>query len=166
MMTPPTGAAGVLPGWIRPANRVVRAVSRLGLPMGTIRILTVPGRRTGVPRSTPVSPLTVDGGQYIVAGLAQGDWARNVRAAGHADLARGRRHAAVRLTEVTDPGLSAQVMRAFPAEVPGGVPMFVRLGLVQGADPAQFAAAAPRFAVFRIDPAAADRCAGDPPGRP
>jgi deazaflavin-dependent oxidoreductase (nitroreductase family) len=155
-MTPPPApaAASALPGWIRPANRVVRALSRLGLPLGTIRILTVPGRRSGAPRSTPVSPLTVDGGHYVVAGLAGGDWARNVRAAGHADLARGRRHAAVRLTEVTDPALRARVMRAVPAEAPGGVAFYVRLGLVQGADPAQFAAAAPRVAVFRIDPAA------------
>lgn len=37
-------------------------------------------------------------------------------------------------------------MRAFPREVPCGVPMFVRLGLVERAD--QFAAAASRVAVF------------------
>jgi deazaflavin-dependent oxidoreductase (nitroreductase family) len=155
-----TSATRALPGWIRPANRVVRAMSRLGLPLGTIRILTVPGRRTGVPRSTPVSPLTVEGRRYIVAGLARGDWARNVRVAGHAQLARGRRRDRVRLTEVTDPAVREQVMRAFPGEVPGGVPMFVRLGLVERADPGQFAAAAPRVAVFRIDPPAGPPPAG------
>ncbi len=79
-MAPPTGT---LPTWLPYANRVVRALSRLGLPLGTVRVLTVPGRRSGEPRSTPVSPLTVAGRRYVVAGLPQSDWARNVRAAGH-----------------------------------------------------------------------------------
>ena len=73
-----------LPRWFRAANHAVRALSRLGLTMGAVHVLTVPGRRTGKPRSTPVSPLTVSGGQYVVAGLPDSDWARNVRAAGHA----------------------------------------------------------------------------------
>ncbi|WP_200834603.1 hypothetical protein [Amycolatopsis alkalitolerans] len=55
------------------------------------------------------------------------------------------------LTEITDPELRREVMCAFPREVPHGVPMFVRMGLVAGPDPAQFAAAADKVAVFRID---------------
>jgi deazaflavin-dependent oxidoreductase (nitroreductase family) len=128
----------------------VRGLSRLGLRLGTIQVLTVPGRRTGTPRSTPVSPLIVDGHRYIVAGLPDGDWARNVRAAGRGELASGRHRAAVPLTEVTDPALRAAVMRAFPTSVPGGVPFFVKLGLVTGADPDEFAAAGEHVAVFRI----------------
>jgi deazaflavin-dependent oxidoreductase (nitroreductase family) len=142
---------GSLPGWLPFANRIVRGLSRLGLPLGTIHVLTVPGRRSGTPRSTPVSPLTVNGQRYVVAGLPDGDWARNVRAAGRGELAAGRRRAAVTLTEVTDPELRRAVMRAFPAEIPGGVMFFVRLGLVSRADPDEFAAAADRVAVFRID---------------
>ncbi|WP_372670270.1 hypothetical protein [Amycolatopsis kentuckyensis] len=70
-----------------------------------------------------MSPLTVDGRRYVIAGLPHGDWARNVR---------------------------ARVMRAFPREAPHGVPMFVKLGLVAKADPDEFAAAADRVAVFRV----------------
>src|SRR5450755_2045898 len=81
---------GALPGWLRPANHAIRALSRLGLPLGSIHVLTVPGRQTGTARSTPVSPLTFDGRRYVVAALPQSDWARNVRAAGHALLAKGR----------------------------------------------------------------------------
>jgi hypothetical protein len=44
------------------------------------------------------------------------------------------------------------VVRAFPTEVPHGVGFFVRLGLVERADPEQFAAAADRVAVFEISP--------------
>ncbi|MDQ7806001.1 nitroreductase/quinone reductase family protein [Amycolatopsis sp. A133] len=139
-----------LPRWLRPANRLVRLLTRLGLRLGTVHVLTVPGRRSGVPRPTPVSPLTLDGHRYVVAGLPDGDWARNVRAAGRGELAHGRRKQAVTLTEITDAGVRAQVMRAFPREVPHGVPMFVKLGLVTTADPDEFAAAADRVAAFRI----------------
>jgi deazaflavin-dependent oxidoreductase (nitroreductase family) len=145
-----TTPAGALPRWLPAANRVVRTLARLGLPLGTIQVLTVPGRQSGLPRSTPVSPLAFDGHRYVVAAVPQSDWARNVRAAGRADLARGRRSHAVTLTEVTDPALRREIMRAFPREVPRGVPMFVRLGLVRRADPAQFAAIADRVAVFQI----------------
>ena len=140
-----------LPTRLPYANRVVRALSRLGLRFGTIHVLTVPGRRTGDPRATPVSPLTVDGHRYVVAALPQSDWARNIRAAGHGELTRGRRSSPVTLTEVTDPAIRRDVLRAFPREVPGGVPFFTRLGLVTKADPEQFAAVADRVAVFRID---------------
>jgi deazaflavin-dependent oxidoreductase (nitroreductase family) len=140
-----------LPSWLPFANRVVRALSRLGLPLGTIRVLVVPGRRSGEPRATPVSPLTVDGRRYVISALPQSDWARNIRAAGRGELVRGRRRAPVTLTEITDPEVTRAVLRAFPREVPGGVPFYVRLGLVQRADPDQFEAVADRVAVFRLD---------------
>ena len=101
-------------------------------------------------RPTPVSPLTVDGRRYVIAGVPEGDWARNVRAAGRGELTHGRRKQAVTLDEVTDPDVRTRVMRAFPREVPHGVPMFVKLGLVGSADENEFAAAADRVAVFRI----------------
>ena len=78
-----------VPRWLRAANRAALAMSRLGLPMGPVCVLTVPGRRTGKPRSAPVSPLTVGGVRYVVSALPDSDWARNVRAAGHAQLSRG-----------------------------------------------------------------------------
>lgn len=146
-------ATGTLPGWLRPANRLVRGVARLGPPLGTIPVLTVPGRVSGTPRSTPVSPLTVGGRRYVVAGLPHGDWARNVRAAGSGELAKGRRRGTVALREVTDPTERRTVMRAFPTEVPGGVFFFVRLGLVAEGTPEEYAAASDEVAVFELSPA-------------
>lgn len=144
---------GSLPGWLPAVNRLVKAVNRVGLALGPVQVLTVPGRTSGQPRSTPVSPLAVDGRWYVIAGLPNSHWARNVRAAGHGCLARGRRQQDVRLIEVADPELRRTVMRAFPTEVRGGVPFFVRLGLVTSADPEEFAAAADQVAVFEICPA-------------
>lgn len=139
-----------LPSWLPAVNRLVKLLQRLGVPLGTIHVLTVPGRVSGAPRATPVSPLTVDGRRFVIAALPQADWARNVRAAGRGRLAYGRRHSTVTLTEVTDPDLRRVVMRAFPTEVPHGVEFFVRIGLVRGADPEEFAAAADRVAVFEL----------------
>jgi deazaflavin-dependent oxidoreductase (nitroreductase family) len=141
---------GTLPGWLRYTNRIVRGLSRLGIPTGAVHVLTVPGRKSGKPRSTPVSPLTVDAHRYLVAALPQSDWARNVRAAGHGRLSHGWQRERVTIAEVTDPDLCRTVLRAFPQQLPGGVPMFVRLGLVHGSDPDEFAAAADKVAVFRL----------------
>jgi hypothetical protein len=56
----------------------------------------------------------------------------------------------VALTEVTDPDLRRAVVRAFPTEVPHGVPFFVRLGLVTAGDPEEFAGIADRVVVFEL----------------
>lgn len=139
-----------LPRWLPAANRLVRLMQRLGLQLGTIHVLTVPGRVSGAPRPTPVSPLTVDGRRYVIAALPQADWARNARAAGTGVLTYGRRTQSVTLTEVTDPELRRAVVRAFPTEVPHGVQFFVRLGLVKGGDTDEFAGVADRVAVFEL----------------
>ena len=36
-----------VPRWLRAANRAALAMSRIGLTMGPVHVLTVPGRRTG-----------------------------------------------------------------------------------------------------------------------
>ena len=139
-----------LPRWLPAANRMVRLLQRLGMRLGTIHVLTVPGRVSGAPRPTPVSPLTVDGRLYVVAALPRADWARNSRAAGAGVLAAGRSRRPVTIVEVTDPDLRRTVVRAFPSAVPHGVPFFVRLGLVTSGDPDEFAGVADRVAVFEL----------------
>jgi deazaflavin-dependent oxidoreductase (nitroreductase family) len=140
------------PRSLRIANRVIIALQRVGLPLGTMHLLTVRGRRTGQPRTTPVSPLTVAGQRYVIGGYAKADWVRNARAAGEAVLSRGRRRQRVRLVELPLEQ-RAPVLREFPAQVPHGVDMFLRTGAVDEPTPDGFAAAAPRVAVFRIEPA-------------
>ena len=62
-----------LPRWLKPANRIVIWLQRLGLSLGTMYILSVPGRKSGQMRTTPVSHLTVDGQRYIVGGMIAAD---------------------------------------------------------------------------------------------
>ncbi len=139
------------PQWLKPFNRVILALQRLGVALGTMRALSVPGRASGQLRTTPVSPLTVDGERYIVAGFEGADWVKNVRAAGWGILARGRKRERVSLVElpVEERG---SVLREFPVEVPHGVRFFTQAGVVASPDPDSFEAAAPRCPVFRVEP--------------
>lgn len=139
-----------LPRWLKPANRLVKLFSRLGLPLGTIHVLTVPGRVSGTPHATPVSPLTVNGRRFVIAALPDGGWARNLRAAGRGVLQNGKRTEHVAAVEVTDPSLKREVMRAVPSKVRGGIPFYRRLGVVQQGTPDEFAAAIDRVAVFEL----------------
>jgi deazaflavin-dependent oxidoreductase (nitroreductase family) len=116
-------------------------------------ILTVPGRKTGQPRSTPMTPFTLDGRLYAVAGFPGADWARNARAAGSGTLARGRKSRRVNIVELP-PRDARPVLRAFPTEVPVGVSFLKRAGLVRQGTPDEVEALAGRIAVFRLDPVA------------
>jgi hypothetical protein len=80
---------GRLPRWLKVANPLIVALQRRGMVIGTVRLLSIPGRKSGKLRSTPVSPLTVDGKSYLVAGFDEADWVKNARAAGWGILAHG-----------------------------------------------------------------------------
>jgi deazaflavin-dependent oxidoreductase (nitroreductase family) len=144
-----TSSEGKLPGWLKPANHLIIALQRLGLPIGTMHLISVPGRKSSKMRTTPVSPLTVDGQRYIVGGLETADWVKNARAAGWGILARGRKEERVRLVELPVQE-RASILREFPRKVPHGVQFFRQLYGISGA-PEEFASLTPRCPVFRIE---------------
>ena len=119
------------------------AFLRRGLRVGSQYLLTVPGRRSGVPRSTPISVVTLDGERYIVSAFSEADWVKNVRAAGTASLRRGSQVEAVGLVELPDVERDP-VLRAFLRQVPGGVRFFA------SSEPDAVVAAASRYPVFRV----------------
>jgi deazaflavin-dependent oxidoreductase (nitroreductase family) len=138
------------PWWLKYVNKVMIGMQRLGIGFGPV-VLTVPGRKSGKPRSTPVTPMTVDGKRYVVGGLPGADWAANVRAAGEATIQIGRRSERVRMVEI--PVEQARpLLRAFPVEVPTGVGFMKNAGLVTGPNPDEFEALAGTCPVFRLDP--------------
>ncbi|OBB81553.1 nitroreductase family deazaflavin-dependent oxidoreductase [Mycobacterium sp. 852002-30065_SCH5024008] len=139
------------PRFLKPMNRVMMAVQRLGIPTGPAMVLTVPGRKSGRPRSTPMTPFKFQGGLYVVAGYPGADWAANARAAGTGTLSRGRRSRRVRIVELSA-GESRPVLRAFPAKVPVGVSFAKRSGMVRDGTADGFEALAGRLAVFRFEP--------------
>ena len=138
------------PRYLKPMNKVMMAVQKLGIPTGPAMVLTVPGRKSGKPRSTPMTPFEVDGDLYAVAGFPGADWAANARAAGAGTLSRGRRLRRVNIVELTAEQ-ARPVLRAFPVEVPVGVAFAKRSGMVIEGTSDEFEALAGRIAVFRFD---------------
>jgi len=141
------------PRYLKPMNKFMMAVQKLGIPTGPAMVLTVPGRKSGQPRSTPMTPFEFEGGLYVVAGYPGADWAANARAAGTGTLARGRRSREVKIVELTAEE-ARPVLRVFPAQVPVGVGFAKRSGMVRDGTADEFEALAGRLAVFRFDPVA------------
>jgi len=139
------------PRYLKPMNRLVKGLHRLGIPTGAAMVLTVPGRKTGRLRSTPMTPFTYRGDLYTVAGYPGADWAANARAAGIGTLSQGRRSRRVKIVEL-DPEEARPVLREFPAQVPVGVGFAKRSGLVREGTPDEFEALAGELTVFRFDP--------------
>jgi deazaflavin-dependent oxidoreductase (nitroreductase family) len=139
------------PRYLKPMNKVMMAVQKLGIPTGPAMVLTVPGRKSGKPRSTPMTPFEFDGGLYAVAGYPGADWAANARAAGIGTLRRGRRARRVKIVELTA-DQARPVLRVYPVEVPVGVAFGKRSGMVVDGTAEEFEALAGRLPVFRFDP--------------
>lgn len=143
------------PWWLKPMNKLFMAMMRLDLPIsgkeGPV-VLTVPGRTSGQPRSTPITPMYVDGVRYVVAGFPGADWEKNARVADTATLTAGKASETVRMVELTADE-ARPLLRRFPELVPTGVSFMKRSGLVTDGTPDEFEALAGRCAVFRFDPA-------------
>jgi deazaflavin-dependent oxidoreductase (nitroreductase family) len=127
-------------------NTLVAPLARLGLAGRRTHVLTVPGRKTGRPRSTPVQLLFRDGERWLVAPYGPGDWVRNARAAGAVELTRARKTERV-LVEEVGPEEAAPVLREYLRHTPIVKPYF---DATKDAPLEAFAAEAARHPVFRI----------------
>ncbi|MFC8043204.1 nitroreductase family deazaflavin-dependent oxidoreductase [Nocardia sp. NPDC057353] len=141
-----------LPRKVRFFNVVIKGLQRIGLSTGPVTVLTVRGRKSGQPRSTPVTPFRLDGAEYVLSGLPGSAWAHNVRAADTVELRSGRRTRTARMVEIPV-AERGPILRAFVEQVPRGVAMMRDAGVVRTGSVAEFEAAADRLAPFRIDPA-------------
>jgi len=81
------------PGWFtrNVSNRAVAFLTRHGVSLVGSRVLAVQGRTSGSWRTTPVNLLDLDGRRYLVSARGEGQWVRNLRAAGTGELRVGRR---------------------------------------------------------------------------
>jgi deazaflavin-dependent oxidoreductase (nitroreductase family) len=102
------------PGWFtnNVFNPLVVLASRLGISMAGSRSLTVRGRKSGEPRTTPVNPLEVDGVTYLVSPRGATQWVRNLRAVGEGRLRHGSETTDFRGDEVPD-GEKLPILKAY-----------------------------------------------------
>jgi deazaflavin-dependent oxidoreductase (nitroreductase family) len=89
-----------VPRFVRLGNVFTTALVRAGFKVGLIHLLTVRGRKSGQPRTTPIAVVEQNGKRYLAAPYGIVDWVRNLRAAGEAVLTRGRRSETVTVLEL------------------------------------------------------------------
>jgi len=130
----------------RAGNRVVRLLLRLGLMPGPTYLLTVPGRRTGRPMSTPVTLVEEGETRWLVAPYGDVGWVRNTRAAGQITLSRGTRSETLPIRELS-PAEAAPVLQRYVTRVPITRPYF---DAKPDSPLAAFEAEASRHPVFRL----------------
>ncbi len=149
-------------------NPLIAGLTKLGISVRGSRVLAVRGRTSGEWRTTPVNPLTLDGGRYLVAPRGVTQWVRNVRVAGTCELRIGRRRETVRAHELDD-AAKPPILRAYLKAWKMETGKF--FDGVDGASDEQLAEIAGGYPVFRIepvtdpavtDPAVTDSAAGDP----
>lgn len=98
--------------WRRALNMLVRPLARAGVTGPRTHLLTVPGRVSGKPWSTPVSIVRDGDERWLVAPYGARNWVRNARAAGWVELRRGRRRERLRVEEL-GPESAVPVLREY-----------------------------------------------------
>lgn len=152
-MTDLVDGTAQLPWHIRAFSPLLNAMLAVGIPLGPNGLLTVPGRRTGLPRTTGIAVIEVKGRRWIWAPWGEVQWVRNLRAAGHATLTKRGRREEVTATELDGPervGFFRDVLGPLARSIPFG-PWFIRM--VDGVDLRDPEKAAVGRRVFELHPA-------------
>src|SRR5215207_4181522 len=79
---------------------IAKVLLAAGVPLGLNGLITVRGRKSGLPRTTPVAIIAVAGRRWVWCPWGDAQWVRNLRAAGRATITVRRRHEEVRATEL------------------------------------------------------------------
>ncbi|GAA3656730.1 nitroreductase family deazaflavin-dependent oxidoreductase [Microbacterium marinilacus] len=127
-------------------DRIMAALGRRGVAPGGVSALTVAGRRSGEPRTVPVTPVEVGGRRYLVAPYGPVEWVRNLRAAGEATLQRGAQAERIRVTEL-DADAAAPVLKHYVQRIAIVRP---HVAAAPDADVSEFAAIASHHPVFLV----------------
>ncbi len=140
------------PGWFTKHvfNAAVAGLTKLGVSVWGSRVLRVPGRKTGEPRTTPVNLLTLDGTEYLVAPRGETQWVRNLRAAGgNGELLLGKRVQEFHATEIADDA-KPDILRGYLKRWKAEVGVFFD-GVSADSPAADVERIAPKHPVFKIE---------------
>jgi deazaflavin-dependent oxidoreductase (nitroreductase family) len=140
------------PGWFtrNVFNRFVAFLTRHGVSILGSRVLAVRGRTSGEWRTTPVNLLEFDGHRYLVSPRGNGQWVRNLRAAGTGELRLGSRTEAFLGRELSDDA-KVPVLRAYLKRWKAEVGIFFG-GVGPDSTDEQLRAIAPNHPAFEVLP--------------
>ncbi|HEU0026533.1 MAG TPA: nitroreductase family deazaflavin-dependent oxidoreductase [Ktedonobacterales bacterium] len=144
--------SGQVPARVRLFSPILKFLLAAGMPMGFNGLVTIRGRKSGLPRTTALAIITVGGRRWVWAPWGEVQWVRNLRAAGRATISVRGRTEEVSATEL-DPtervGYFRDVLGPLARSIPFGV-QFIRL--VDGVDLNDPVAAAEGRRVFELHP--------------
>src|SRR6266566_7616382 len=154
---PQTARSGAAPGVRVPRlvplfNPVAKVLLAAGTPMGPNGLITIRGRKSGLPRTTPVAIIEVSGRRWVWAPWGDVQWVRNLRAAGQATVTLRRRKEEVRATELDNTqrvGFFRDVLGPLARGIPFG---FAFYRVVDGVDLERPLEAAVGRRVFELHP--------------
>ena len=101
-------------------NRLVAALTHVGVSVYGSRVLKVKGRKSGEWRQTPVNLLRYDSTEYLVAPRGHTQWVKNLRASDQGTLRVGRRtepFTAVELADDEKPALLRAYLKKWKFDV-------------------------------------------------
>jgi deazaflavin-dependent oxidoreductase (nitroreductase family) len=97
---PARGRSARVPRWVRFFNPIARRLLAAGVPMGPNALVTVRGRTSGRPRTTPLTIIEASGRRWLISPYGEVNWVRNLRAAGRATITVRRRNDEVATVEL------------------------------------------------------------------
>lgn len=131
-------------------RRMIDALSTSGIKRGIgpsqLHLLTVVGRKTGVPHTTPVSVVVEGTARYLVAPYGEVEWVRNARAAGVVTLTRAGWSERFTVTPLA-PAQAGPILSQYIKLEPVTKPYF---NLSANAAPEAFEAEVPTHPVFSL----------------
>jgi len=129
----------------RNVNRLMSWAARRG--MGKTQLMTTTGRKSGESREVPVSPLELDGVEYVVSPYGEVSWVHNVRVNSSVTLRHGSKERQVRLEEITGPNAASAAAAYYQRE------SYARPYMDVPENPTEddFTAKAALFPVFKVD---------------
>ena len=133
-MTASPRTAVPAPRWVTFFNPIAKTLLGAGVPLGYNGLLTIRGRKTGEPRTTPIAIIDVGGRRWIWSPFGEVHWVQNLRAAGRATITVRGSEEEVRATELGDAErlvFFRDVLRRVAHDMPFGT-QFIRL--VDGVD--------------------------------
>lgn len=152
-MTSSPRTAVPAPRWVTVFNPIAKTLLCAGVPLGYNALLTIRGRKSGVPRTTPIAIIDVDGRRWVWAPFGEVHWVQNLRAAGRATITIRGRTEEVRATELDDSERLAffrDVLRRVAHDMPLGIQFIKLVDRVDLDDPTTAAEGRPVFELTRV----------------
>src|SRR3979411_3166449 len=97
-MNPAVDSIPRKPAAVRFFDPSARRLLGAGIPMGPTALIPTRGRKSGLPRTTPVALVELEGQRWIQSPFGEVNWVRNLRQSGEATLGSGSREESVTAT--------------------------------------------------------------------